>query len=444
MKQFIQNSHQDRAIDSLKRLVNIPSYLQESIPSAPFGKDILDSLKECLTLFKEEGFQTFIDPDGYYGFAEIGEGEEIFGILCHLDVVPAGDESLWLTPAFEGTIRDNAIVGRGVQDDKGPTIAALYAVKAILESGEELNKTIRFIFGTDEENLWRCMEEYHKKEVGVTMGIAPDANFPVIYAEKGLLQVYLTGEGSKEFTVNGGQALNVVPDTATYNGNKTDEVIKELDKLGFNYELNNQEIIVKGQAIHSKDAPEGVNANTRLAEALSTVYDHSSLAFLGKLVKQDANGKSVFGDVRDDASGALTFNLATVLINENETKIGIDMRIPVTISKDELAEKLEQVAKNYELNYQEHDYLAPLYVPAESELVTTLLKAYQDVTGDLTTKPQISGGATFARTMENCVAFGAMFEHTKDTMHQANETWQLDEMKRTMEIYAEAIYRLCV
>jgi acetylornithine deacetylase/succinyl-diaminopimelate desuccinylase-like protein len=118
------------------------------------------------------------------------------------------------------------------------------------------------------------------------------------------------------------------------------------------------------------------------------------------------------------------------------------MRMPVTIEKDFLVDKLTEAAKEFNLTYTEHDFLDSLYVPVDSELVTTLLSAYRDITGDMR-EPQISGGATYARTMTNCVAFGAMFENTKDTMHQANEVWQLDEMEKTMEIYAEAIYRLC-
>ena len=442
MKTFIQDSHFEQAIHSLQRVVAVPSYLQDAVPGAPFGQDILNCLKEGLTIFEEEGFSTYIDPDGYYGYAEIGEGKETFGILCHLDVVPAGDLNLWKSPAFEGTIIDNNIVGRGVQDDKGPTIAALYSVKALLEAGVTFNKKIRFIFGTDEENLWRCMEEYHKKEQPVDIGIAPDANFPVIYAEKGLLQVYLTGEGSTDFTLQGGSALNVVADSATYSGDKLEAATKQIDQLNYAYEVKNNQLVVKGRSIHSKDAPDGVNANTRLAEVLTTLYDHSGLDFLGNLVKDDALGISVLGDLKDEASGHLTFNTATIDISETETKIGIDMRIPVTIDKDLVVEKLTASAKEYGLIYHEHDYLAPLYVPVDSELVTTLLGAYRDITGDMR-EPQISGGATYARTMKNCVAFGAMFEQTKDTMHQANETWPLNEMRQTMEIYAEAIYRLC-
>jgi len=33
-------------------------------------------------------------------------------------------------------------------------MAALYAVKALLDSGVRFKKRVRFIFGTDEETLW--------------------------------------------------------------------------------------------------------------------------------------------------------------------------------------------------------------------------------------------------------------------------------------------------
>ena len=442
MKTFIQETHKKQALVSLERLIKVPSYLQDATENAPFGQDILDSLKECLDLFKEEGFSTFIDPEGYYGYAEIGEGKETFGILCHLDVVPAGDVSLWDTPPFEATVKDNVIYGRGVQDDKGPTIAALYAVKSLLDAGVVLNKKIRFIFGTDEENLWRCMDQYHKKEKGIDMGIAPDANFPVIYAEKGLLQAYLTGKGTSDFTFEGGSALNVVADTATYTGDKAEEVAESLKALNYDFSQDGNKISVKGKAIHSKDAPEGINANTRLAEALLPHYNHPALELLGGVIKDDANGVSLLGEVKDEASGALTFNAATVSITPELSKIGLDIRIPVTVDKENLADNLAKKATEFDLTYEEFDFLDSLYVPVDSELVTTLLGAYRDMTGDMR-EPMISGGATFARTMDNCVAFGAMFEKTKDTMHQANEAWPLDEMEQTMAIYAEAIYRLC-
>jgi len=135
-------------------------------------------------------------------------------------------------------------------------------------------------------------------------------------------------------------------------------------------------------------------------------------------------------------------NFASLEITPEQTKIGVDMRIPVTFKKDELVEKMTEKIKAYDLSYEEFDFLDSLYVPLESELIQNLLGTYRDVTGDMT-EPFVSGGATFARTMNQCVAFGAMFPDTPDFMHQANERWELSSMYKAMEIYAEAVYRLC-
>ncbi len=181
---------------------------------------------------------------------------------------------------------------------------------------------------------------------------------------------------------------------------------------------------------------------TRLAEALCEVYDFNPLNFMGKCIKNDARGSSLLGDISDEQSGSLTFNVACVEIDSKQTKIGLDMRIPVTIDKDKLIEKLIKALLPYDLNDQEFDYIAPFYVPLDSSLVTTLLSAYQDITNDRS-RPLISGGATFARTMNQCVAFGVMFGDPPDLMHQANEKWELSNMFKAMDIHVEVIYRLC-
>lgn len=151
MSTFITEKHKEECIESIKRLVRIPSVLNEGEGDTPFGKDIQFALEDALTLCRELGFSTYIDPKGYYGYAEVGSGEESLAILCHLDVVPAGDLNNWDTPPFEAVLKDGFLYGRGTQDDKGPSMAALYAVKALMDAGVEFDKRIRFIFGTDEE-----------------------------------------------------------------------------------------------------------------------------------------------------------------------------------------------------------------------------------------------------------------------------------------------------
>lgn len=119
MKKRIKDDVKEQFLDSLQTIISYPSVLNEGENGTPFGQAIQDVLEKTLELAQELGFQTYIDPEGYYGYAEIGQGEELLAVLCHLDVVPAGDLKDWQTPPFEATIVGDYIVGRGVQDDKG-------------------------------------------------------------------------------------------------------------------------------------------------------------------------------------------------------------------------------------------------------------------------------------------------------------------------------------
>ena len=441
MKIEITNQVKDDFLASLKTLISYPSVLNEGENGTPFGQAIQDVLEKTLEIAQEMGFQTYLDPEGYYGYAEIGQGEELLAVLCHLDVVPAGDLEDWQTPPFEATLKDGWLIGRGVQDDKGPSLAALYAVKSLLDQGVTFTKRIRFIFGTDEETLWRCMNRYNQIEEKADLGFAPDSSFPLTYAEKGLLQVKLHGPGWEDRPLQAGRALNVVPDKATYKGERLEELLPVIEQSGVNYTEETGAVTVLGLSKHSKDAAEGVNAIVGLAESLSLIQPHPALLFIADAVGEDATGAALFGEIKDEPSGALSFNIATLSIDEQQSEIGIDIRIPVLEDKEALVKRLSEVAASYQLQYEEFDYVAPLYVPLDSPLVSTLMAVYQEETGDQT-PAMSSGGATFARTMENCVAYGALFPDALQTEHQANERAKLDDLYRAMEIYAETIRRL--
>lgn len=439
MTNYVTQQHHEAAVAALKRMISKNSALSDTAPGAPFGKGVRSALDEMMAICAELGFKTYEDPDGYYGYAEVGEGKDIFGLIGHVDVVPAGDPADWDTDPFTATVKDGKIIGRGAQDDKGPSIAALFAVKALMDAGVHFKERVRFIFGTDEETLWRGIAVYNQKEEPITHGIAPDAEFPVTYAEKGLQQSYLVGPGSTELTVDAKSAFNAVPAKAFYNGPKLADVKAALDDFGFKYETTGDGITVLGKSVHAMLAPQGTNAVLRLGMALSKVFpDNDQLGFIGKLFKEDATGTNVLGDVKDEASGHLTFNISSLEINAKETRMQIDIRIPVTVDHDKLIDQLSKKVTEYGLTYEHFDYLAPLYVPEDSELVKTLMHVYKALTGD-DTQPQVSGGATYARTMNQCVAFGAMLPGVPDFMHQVNEQWELESMYKAMDIYAEAV-----
>ncbi|WP_423190437.1 M20 family metallopeptidase [Alkalibacterium sp. f15] len=446
MKQFITDSIKNESLRTLKKLIAIPSVNTtngDEVAFPPFGKGIDQALKETLAVCDKLGMDTFYDPEGYYGYAEYGDGEETVGVLCHLDVVPEGDREKWESDPFKGVERDGVLYGRGSQDDKGPTIAALYAFKAVVDAEETFNKKIRFIFGTDEEILWRCMNNYVEHEELPDLGFVPDSAFPLTYAEKGLLQAKIIGPGASKLKLQCGSAPNVVPEKAEYAGTGITELSRIFDNMDIPYNKEEKSITVKGKSVHASVAGEGKNAIALLAKGLVAFQPHPVISFISEKIGLETNGETLFGQVKDEVSGELTVNVGTLEINENTSEVMLDIRIPVTYDKEKIVSALKEKSSEYGLDYQEHDYLASLYVPKESKLVQSLLAIYRDKTGDYESEPLTSGGATYARAMPNMVAFGAHFPDSKSLAHQENEGIKLDEYYEAMDIYAETIYRLC-
>lgn len=438
----IVNENSKDMIESIKAAVRINSVMDEdtATESMPFGKGVDESLRKTLEIAESLGFKT-VYKDGYYGYAEIGEGEELIGILGHIDVVPIGDESKWKFPPFSATEEDGYIYGRGTQDDKGPTIAAMYAVKALLDAGVKFEKRVRFIIGGDEENLWRCIAKYTENGEEIpSMGFTPDSSFPVTNAEKSLVQFYLRGKGSKEINLNISGALNAVPGVANYTGKLADKLSEKLDELKFDYEKDGESITVIGKRVHAASADKGVNAIERLCKALYEIgVEDDVVRFVAEL--SDSVGSKILPNCIDDVSGTLTLNLGELIINEKESKIGFDSRVPVKFTIEDLEDAVKEKAANYGLEFEEFDRLKSLYVPADSELIKTLVSVYEQETG-LEGTPKSSGGATYAKALDNCVAFGAMFPFDEKTEHQENERVNIKNMIKATEIYALSVCRL--
>lgn len=426
---------------ALSDLVRIPSVCDEGAEGLPFGPAIDQALRKALEIAGSLGFQTHYG-DGYYGFAEIGEGEEMLGILGHLDVVPPGNLDDWASHPFEPVEREGMLYGRGTQDDKGPLLAALFAVKALMDAGVTFNRRVRFIFGTDEETLWRCINRYKENEEWPGMGFTPDSRFPLTHAEKGLLQCLLEDENNSGLCLAGGSAFNAVPDSIVYNAMGQDDLAEELDAQGFEFTRTEAGIVIHGEAAHAQTPEEGVNAIARLCIALDALGTESrAIRFIAREVGEDPYATRIFGNCADKPSGRLKFNVGKIDIGEGE-RIAIDCRIPVTVSKDVVTAKLRKAAARYGLTYKEFDWLAPIYLPLDHFMVKTLMSVYSLISGDLVSDAVVSGGATYARALDNCVAFGALFPDEQLTEHQPNERVVLSHLYRAMEIYAHAIHRL--
>lgn len=462
-EEYIEKS-KNEIIKETCNLINIPSISEETNnPDMPFGKSAKEALEYALSLGEKLGFRTK-NLDGYCGYIEFGEGEKLIGIIGHLDVVPSGDG--WDTPPFEATIKNNKIFGRGAIDDKGPVVASLYAMKAVKDT-QKLNCRVRLILGINEEKAWKCIKHYKKVEELPTISFSPDADFPCIYAEKGISTIYIKDDYNKysNFPIKisnincNNNAINVVPkkcditidiDNSQINISDVidfiEEKVKEL-KFDINYSINNNSITLHSTGIQAHSAhPElGKNAISPALILLNKIFTHFDyniklFEFFEKCIGTEFNGKSL-GINFEDESGKLTLNVGNFKFYENHLQIGINLRIPINTTIDAVANLIDLECKKYSLDTYIAGKQNPLYVPKDNHLVKTLCDIFNKMTGS-NAEPIAIGGGTYARAFENCVSFGSNFPGDTDMCHQANEFIDIDKLILSCKIYAKAIYEL--
>jgi len=452
-------------IKDTQELLHIKSLLDEknTFPDAPLGKGVKAALDFMLTLGEKDGF-TAKNVGNLAGHLEFGKGEELLGILCHVDVVPEGDG--WTSDPFGAEIRDGKIFARGALDDKGPTMAAYYAMKIVKELGLELKKRVRMIIGTDEESNWRCVDTYFEHEEMPTLGFAPDADFPIINAEKGISDFDFV-QNKTDFEKNdnlieilsfeSGRRYNMVPDyakaTVRASGKEleiTQEFTHFMNKFGIEsqYHLEQDEICLQvyGVSAHGMEPNNGKNAGLFLAEFLSKQKidaraDHY-FQFVSHYFFDDSRGKKLGVAFRDELSGELTIN-AGILSYSKEThgKVGVSVRYPVTNKMEETKAKLDDLLSGEGFLIQNFKDSKPHYVDEQEFLIRTLKKVYQEQTGEEATLLAIGGG-TYARSLKTGVAFGPLFPGRPDIAHQKDEYIVIEDLLKATAIYAQAIFEL--
>lgn len=431
----MMNHYKAEMIAAISRLVEIPSVFAES-SEYPFGAAVDHCLDVALAMMAGLGFRTFKAPDGMYGYAEIGEGE-LFGVLCHLDVVQARREDGWEHDPFRPMVQGDWLCGRGTQDDKGPSVAAIYALKSLLDEGHKLNKRVRFIFGIDEETMWDSIHAYCDREERPVSGFVPDSTFPLTYAEKGLLQLQIRSDKGFVLPCRGGDSMNAVSAHAECPHDPAVE--RALRELEFAFHMDGDTVCVEGLTAHAKNPWKGVNANLHLLRALRQAgYEHDAITFACDMLDEKFRFEGFSQEDLSDFSGPVTVNLGKFSLDEQGAVLGIDLRLPVTCEKETILALVREKAAACHMTVEEFDWLRPIHVPLDSPLVSKLLQAYREVTGDAKTEPYISAGATFARAFDNCVAFGANMPHSPTSEHQPNERISIIKLMQATEVYRRA------
>lgn len=450
----------EELIKSSQELVKIKSIEEPSKEGMPYGEGIHKVLNRTLEICQNLGFKT-VNIDGYVGYAEYGEGEDYVAVLGHLDVVPEGDG--WIYPPYGAEIHDGKIYGRGTMDDKAPIVAALYGLKAIKDLNLPLSKRVRIIFGTNEESGCNEISHYLEKEKAPISGFTPDAEYPIIYGEKGItifdvtkkLTVKSTGDVIIK-SLNGGQRANVVPDyceslVSSKNAEDIISAAKEFkNKTGYDVtaEIKDDMVVIRsvGVAAHGSLPHLGKNAIMQMFKFLGElplgkcdIADY--INFFNKYVGFETDGKSFGVYLEDKESGKLSFNVGTVSMDEEKVSMALNLRYPVTFKYEDMMTPFNEKIEAADITIENMLHQKPLFFPADHPLIKSLQKVYTDQTGK-EAKLLAIGGGTYAKEIPNIVAFGPIFPGKPDLDHQANEYIEIDDLVLNAKIYGHAIYEL--
>lgn len=430
-------------IDGIRENLRIYSVKGEAKPEAPFGEGPKEALLNALSQANRLGLKTK-NIDNKIGYAEIGDGQEMVAILGHLDVVPLGEG--WEHNPLAGEIHNGVMHGRGVSDDKGPTIGSIYALKAIKDLGINHSKRIRVIFGTDEESGSNCVAHYIKSgEEMPVAGFTPDADFPIINAEKGTVAVTLKKTLKNNVNYNliklaGGIAKNVVMPSVNF------EMDTDLNlNIAGKTETGHIACEVTGKSAHASTPEKGENALLKLFSDLKDAPLEGDLKdlidFINKEINMETNGKTLGINCSDEESGELTLNLGVVSYENQTISVTVDIRYPVTKNADLIEKVIIEKTSKFGIEASELKKGKPLFVPSDSELISKLSSVYEAQTGNATQLIGIGGG-TYAKSFPNMVAFGPCFPGEDHEIHQPNERISVDTLMKGIKIYASAILEL--
>lgn len=442
-------SYREELLTRLEALVSINSAEGEPRDDAPFGPGPRDALIAALKMMDEDGFNT-VNLDNMIGYAEMGEGDQLIGIVGHLDVVPANKEDGWNTDPFVMTEKDGILYGRGVADDKGAVAASMIAMKVIRDMQIPLTKRIRLIMGTNEESGSRGLAHYVEKEGHVDYGFTPDGEFPGIHGEKGNLGAVYYSKKTGIRDIRGGTARNVVcrkcsalVDKCSYSKKRLEDYF---NNNNLEYEITSEEegdrITVYGVAAHASMPELGRNAISYLLMGLKeSGYQDPFVDFYCSHFGLDTDGTGI-GLKCSDEYGALTLNTGVIKMEDGVISGSVDVRFPVTMTEKQILKMCEDYLEDEGGVIKIRSTHDPLFYPADSPLVRHLLEAYQEVTGDMETQPMTIGGGTYAKGIDNTIAFGCAFLGNDYHIHDANEWVPVNELLLQAEIYVAAIQKL--
>lgn len=433
----IKERRNDIIADSL-RLINIPSLTRN-----------IDENRKCLEYIassaQNEGMRINYTKKKDCLVIELGVGEEIIGVLTHVDVVDVGDLGKWNTPPFEGIFDGDFIIGRGAMDDKVPTAIIFNIMKAFQSKKLNYKRKLQLIIGTKEEETWTDMESFLNEFKTPDFSFTPDGAFPIHNIEKGYADVEISFLFDNIFpkdrilTLKSGDSANTIPSRGSF---VFQDIIKE----------RTIELISSGQSSHSSLPQNGDNALTKLCKMIKglklenerferildfillmdKVYDGSSLGF-----ENDNN------QFNDQFIGETYANPTVLEFKEKEIILNINIRHKLGVTKQSIIDVFDKLSKSYDFDFKISNYLDPLYVEKTHPLFDLMDKAYTDVTG-VAGGFDMAGGTSYAKALPNTVSWGPVFPEEIDSCHQENEKISIESVMKCAQIYGRFLYKACI
>lgn len=438
-------------IKDLGALIAVPSVGAEAEGEYVFGKESAAALEKAIEIGDSYGFKTK-NHEYYCASIAYGEKEEEMGIVAHLDVVPAGDG--WSYEPYKLTVDNGLLIGRGTEDDKGPAVAGLYALRFFKDHGIELPFTLRLILGGNEERGMNDLPYYAKNYKVPFFSFTPDSSFPVCVGEKGSLKLYVTVcEGSELFeSFSGGTVVNAVAGRAkaVLKGLYASK-LSEKDGIKVVETDGKTEVEAVGKTAHAAMPEAGLNAIGLLSGYLLTELDgelndsdRNALEFLSKATSEYL-GKTLGIDGADEESGYLTCVGGVIKTEGDKITQTFDIRYPITFNGEELLDKAEATVVSLGFPCERGRNSKPYYFSPEKPEIKALVAAYEAVM-DEACVPYTMGGGTYARSFPNTVAFGATIEKYRGLLgegrgaaHDRDEYLSIAEFENSVKIFVLSV-----
>lgn len=448
-------AHEAELLENYRALLRIPSIESDPQPNAPFGAENRRALDFMLALSQDAGMRT-TDLEGFCGFADFGSGQRLVATFGHLDVVPVGPG--WKHEPFGAEIDGEYVYARGAVDDKGPTIAAFYALRAIQECAPDLGVRFRAFFGCNEESGFACIHRYTETEEAPTYGVAPDSGWPLYHGEKGIMNLLVQRpliEGSMALVrVSGGQRPNIVIDRCEGVVRVAPDARAEIEakladswdrNLEFHWEGDELHTLAHGKAAHGGWPFGGDSAATRLFRFWREIAPTGLQPQYGQLFGATHPAGDGLGIHATDAvSQGLTSNIGIVDTVDGQVRLLANIRYPVTFEGAQIREAAEAYMAEMGNGWSvtETRDSKPLYFPLEHPLVKTICEVYEEETGE-TKAPGVMGGGTYARAVPNTVSIGTGWQGDGDA-HETDERLKIAHLYKMSRIYAHILYRLAL